>query len=51
MDAQASSEVETKRSSEDASPAQQHTQMVQFQPIELSEQEAVFSRNRKANDI
>lgn len=48
MDAQANSEVETKRSSEDTSPAQQHTQMVQFQPIELSEQEAIFSRNRKA---
>lgn len=47
MDAQANSEVETKRTPEDTSPAQQHTQMVQFQPTELSEQEAIFSRNRK----
>lgn len=47
MDAQANSEVETKRTPEDTSPAQQHTQMVQFQPTELSEQDAIFSRNRK----
>lgn len=35
------------RSPEDISPAQQHTQMVQFQPIEFSEQEAIFSRDQK----
>lgn len=47
MDAQANPEGETKRTPEDTSPAQQHTQMVQFQPIELTEQDAIFSRNRE----
>lgn len=50
VDAQANTEVETKRSPEDTSPAQQHPQMVQFQPIELSEQETIFSRSRKTNN-
>lgn len=36
-----------KPSPEETSPAKQHTQMGQFQPTELSEQEAIFSRNGK----